>query len=120
MSYFYLIDGKPIESTKEILEGTPITREEFLSHLSAPPDWAGFRQWRRSNSEYKNLLRQEPGLVMTLESDIDRGDLVSATLIWAELKNLNSVSAILEEEITEALQTYNLTELQEALSNYNT
>jgi hypothetical protein len=93
----------------------------FVAWADPPalPDWAGFRQWRRSNASYRDLLRAEPGLVMALENDIEQKDLISASLLWGELKNLGAISDILEIEISQALLNFNLNELAEALTNYN-
>lgn len=43
MSYFYLVDGVPIESTSEIAGATAISEQDSLSAQSPPPNGSGFR-----------------------------------------------------------------------------
>jgi hypothetical protein len=111
--------GITLDSAGNEISRVQITPADFPQWQPTPPDWAGFRQWRRGNSAYRNLLRTEPGLVMALESDIDKGDFNSASLVWNELKTLGSISEQLELEIIQALNYYNLQTLLEALTNYN-
>jgi hypothetical protein len=119
MSYFYLIQEKPVESTHEIPGATEISQEVFLEMLPKSADWDGFRQWRRQNEDYVALTRAEGGLTLAMEADIARGDYAAAAEGWDRLKGLGAVSAGLEAALMGAIQIYNLTSLAQALAAHN-